>query len=153
MTTLVRSMASWFVRIGALQWLTPQLPLRLDLWWLLLLLLFPAGGTQSTNIGPHLLLLLRRQELHHLQAGPVPQLMNLRFLLIRCQRFILVHGIQLRFRGLVNFLHSRFLIIGQVQSFHRAMHSSFVLRRLALVLRRWLCTALCPADSRRKTKG
>src|SRR5271170_3528146 len=119
-----------------------QLPLRLSLWRLLLLLFF-ARCPQRTNIGLHLLALFRRQQFYHLHARAVPQLMSLRSLLIRCQRRIVVQRVQLRFCRLVNLLHLRFLVVGQVQSFHRAMHASFVLRwrgrcRLALILCRRL---------------
>lgn len=61
---------------------SPELPLRLCL-WRLLFLFFSTRRAQRTNIGLHLLPLVRRQEFHHLRASVVSQLMNLRFLLIR----------------------------------------------------------------------
>jgi len=79
--------------------------------------------------------------------------MNLRALLIRRQRLIFIHGIQLGLRRLVDFLHLRFLIVGQVQSGHRTMLVFLMLRwrglTLVLILRRGLRT-LRAADSRRK---
>lgn len=62
--------------------LSTQSTLRLGLWRLLLLL--STRSAQGANIGSHLLPLFGRQEFHHLHASAMPQLMNLRFFLIRC---------------------------------------------------------------------
>jgi hypothetical protein len=63
----------------------------------------------------HGLALLRGQERFHLLVRVLMDATDFGLLLIGAQRRIVIHGRDLRLRVLVDFLHLRFLIIGQVE--------------------------------------